>query len=135
MHGGTSVWRQATTRYRYPVNHNRQQRVCFTWCGLGVDQATEATTKLQYMCHRKPNASCTASHMLTKILPSLYCHAQAILDGALLELLPPLASLAPRSQACCAHLSSLCMLAVSACSARDTITVFLELLDNLVSDG
>jgi hypothetical protein len=51
-----------------------------------------------------------------------------------LELLPTLASLAPQSGACCKQLSALAELAAAACSPRDTITAFLEVMSTLLAE-
>lgn len=55
---------------------------------------------------------------------------QAVLDDSLLELLPPMAELANHSAECARLLTAFCSLAVIACSPRDTITAFLEVLGN-----
>lgn len=59
---------------------------------------------------------------------------QAVLDDLLLDLLPPMAGIAHHSAACSNLLSAFCGLAVDACSPRETITAFLEVLGILV-DG
>jgi hypothetical protein len=51
-----------------------------------------------------------------------------------LEILPPIASLAQGSAVCSRSLSDFCSLLAAACSPRDTITAFLEVLDNLMED-
>jgi hypothetical protein len=50
----------------------------------------------------------------------------------LLEMLPPLAGLAGHSADCSRLLTAFCSLAAAACSPRDLITAFLEVLSNLV---
>jgi hypothetical protein len=57
---------------------------------------------------------------------------QAVLDDMLLELLPPVARLAGSSAEGDRLLSAFCGLAAAACAPRDTITAFLEVLDDLV---
>lgn len=52
----------------------------------------------------------------------------------LLEVLPPIANLAGCSAASDRLLSAFCSMAAAACTPRDTITAFLEVLDNLVQD-
>ena len=49
-----------------------------------------------------------------------------------LEILPAVANLAQVSAACCKTLSAFCQMVAAACSPRDVITAFLEVLDNLI---
>jgi hypothetical protein len=58
---------------------------------------------------------------------------QELLDQLLLEVLPQLAPLAALSPGCCQTLSDFCGLAAAAASPRDTITVFLEVMDQLLT--
>jgi len=57
---------------------------------------------------------------------------QELLDQLLLDILPGLAALAPASEQCSASLCGLCGFAASACTPRETITVFLEVMDQLL---
>jgi hypothetical protein len=61
------------------------------------------------------------------------CCLQELLDQLLLELLPQLAPLAALSQGCCQALSAFCGLAAAAASPRDSITSFLEVMDQLLT--
>ncbi|WIA30373.1 hypothetical protein OEZ86_000459 [Tetradesmus obliquus] len=56
-----------------------------------------------------------------------------LLDQVLLEVLPQLAPLAALSQGCCQTLSAFCGLAAAAASPRDSITAFLEAMDQLLT--
>eukprot|EP00775_Hariotina_reticulata_P014410 gene14410-14516_t len=55
-----------------------------------------------------------------------------LLDQLLLDILPQLAALAPTSEQCSVSLCGFCGFAASACTARETITVFLEVMDQLL---
>uniref|UniRef100_A0A383WF28 Uncharacterized protein n=1 Tax=Tetradesmus obliquus TaxID=3088 RepID=A0A383WF28_TETOB len=56
-----------------------------------------------------------------------------LLEQVLLEVLPQLAPLAALSQGCCQSLSAFCGLAAAAASPRDSITAFLEAMDQLLT--
>lgn len=58
---------------------------------------------------------------------------QDLLEQLLLEVLPHLAALAGLSQQCSQSLFSICGLAAAACPPRDTITAFLEVMDQLLA--
>lgn len=62
------------------------------------------------------------------------CYLKAVLDDMLLEVLPGIAVLAQQSSACSKSLAAICSLMAAACSPRDTITAFLEVLGNLAAD-
>lgn len=80
--------------------------------------------------------SCTLSHWGTVKLPSgllFVCCLQDLLDQLVLEVLPQLAPLATLSQGCCQALLTFCGLAAAAASPRDSITAFLEVMDQLLA--
>lgn len=106
------------------------------WLGPAAGSQVPDAPTTALCLHVRPDigtsAGVDALHPELVVFGWCFC-LQELLEQVLLEVLPQLAPLAALSQGCCQSLSAFCGLAAAAASPRDSITAFLEAMDQLLT--